>query len=106
MGKRACERFPVNDIEVKFFCQDTVYYGNVVNLSAKGMYIVIKDEFIPANLKLDLFIFTSDEIFHIPAKIIRLLKTDDLDNGIGVELLSLPQSYLEFLIRLNFVHES
>ncbi len=105
MGKRACERFPVDNIEVKFFCQNTVYYGNVVNLSAKGMYIVIKEEFIPSDLKLDLFIFTSNEIFHIPAKIARLLKTDDLDYGLGVELMSLPQSYLEFLIKLNFVHE-
>ncbi len=101
MGNRNCERIPVDDIEVKFFYHKKIYKGTISNLSTKGMYIIINERLIPNDLHVDLFILLSDDIFHVPTRIIRILQTNDLNYGMGVEFLTLPKKYLEFLIKLD-----
>ena len=99
MGKRVFERIPVN-IESDIFYSNTIHAGMIANISKKGMYI--KTEICPPfKSKLEVLIPFKDETLKVPVRVKRLVKSDDIYNGMGVELLNLPQNYLEFVDSLK-----
>jgi hypothetical protein len=104
MEKRSSERTSYN-LAVRFPCRDTLYTGTVTNFSDNGMYINTEISF-PIQSRFEMLISLKKEIVKVPVKIVRLVKTGALYNGMGVELLNLPKKYFEYIIKLNFVFES
>jgi hypothetical protein len=39
------------------------------------------------------------DIFKVPVKLVRIVKSGDTYKGMGVKLLNLPEKYLELLIK-------
>jgi hypothetical protein len=96
MQRRAFERIPAN-ISARFYCDKSDYSGRVTNLSAKGMYISTDQICFPLDAEFELILNIEAAILSVPVKIRRITRTADRYDGIGVELLNLPQKYLEFI---------
>ena len=99
MDKRAFERISAN-LEVNYYCGNTVCHGTVTNLSEKGMFINTKIEF-PFDLNFDLHISLDKEFLKTAVTVKRIVRTDNYYGGIGVELSDPYRNYLEFLQRLK-----
>jgi len=95
MQRRAFERIPAN-IDVKFFCGNSIYSGTVTNLSENGLFIDTT-MCLPFDSKLEILIVVEGEILKVPVKVSRIAKTDDYYHGMGVELLDSSPNYLEFI---------
>jgi hypothetical protein len=100
MQRRAFERIPVN-IYVRFCCGNDDYNGTVSNLSEKGMFIRTCNMCFPFDSEFNLFLPLEDELLNLPVKVRRITKTDDRYDGIGIELLNLPQRYLDYIESLR-----
>ncbi len=97
--KRAVERIDAN-LETRLSYGNMFYTGIVLNLSEKGMFISTR-RFLPSNTIFLIIVRMEDKLLKIPAKVKRLTKTDSFYYGMGVELLTPPAKYLEFVDRLR-----
>jgi len=70
-------------------------------LFVKG-YAYYKSIFFPFESSFEVLIHLKKELLKVPVKVVRLEKTSDNYDGMGVRVSSLNRKYLEFLIRLNF----
>jgi hypothetical protein len=104
MEKRASRRIHAN-LELRYPCRNKFCSGRVTNLSENGMFIDTEMDF-PVQSKFDILISLREDVLKVPVKISRLVKTDNIYKGMGVELLNLPKKYLEFLIKLNFDYQT
>jgi len=95
MEKRSSGRVPSN-LKIKLRLEDDINTGTLVNFSRNGMLINTKLCF-PLKSTFEILLPTGDEILKVPVKVSRLLKTDNIYTGIGVELLDAPREYLVFL---------
>lgn len=86
-----------------FSCCDTEYSGTVTNISENGMFIKIKEMCFPFNSQLEILILLKKEVLKIPVKVCRIIKSTDLYDGIGVEIINSPQNYLEFVNSLRSI---
>ena len=103
MEKRDAERIQAN-LDVNYYCGNTVCHGTVTNISEKGMFINTKIEF-PFDLNFELNIQLGTEMLKAPVTVKRIVRTDNYYGGIGVELSDPPRSYLEFIERLKLKSE-
>lgn len=94
--KRVYRRIPVN-VEVRFNCGVRIYSGNLTNISECGMFISMKDVCVPFDMELEILIPFKEEDLHVSADLSRIVMRPDSRNGIGVEIQSPDQNYLEFL---------
>ncbi len=101
MEKRVSKRIPAK-LALRFPCADTSCSGIVSDLSENGMFINTKICF-PIQLKFELLIPLKNEILNVPVKIARIVKTDDVYDGMGVEMTDLSKEYLKYLIKFNLV---
>ena len=104
MEKRASRRIHAN-LSLRYPCNNKFCYGTVTNLSENGMFIDTEMDF-PVESKFDIFIHLKEDVLNVPVKISRLVKTGNIYNGMGVELLNLPKKYLQFLIKMNFDYQT
>ena len=104
MEKRASIRIHVN-LALRYPCLNKFCSGTATNLSENGMFIDTEMDF-PVQSKFDILISSREDELKVPVKISRLVKTGNIYNGMGVELLDLPKKYLEFLIKLNFDYQT
>ncbi|MEW6599469.1 MAG: PilZ domain-containing protein [Nitrospirota bacterium] len=100
MHRRAFERVPVN-ITVRFCCGNDDCNGTVSDLSEKGMFICTENMCFPFNSEFKLAFPLGDEILNLSVKVRRITKTADRYDGIGIELLSLPKGYLDYIETLR-----
>jgi hypothetical protein len=100
MEKRAFERMPLKT-QVKFFSGKTEYTGTMMNFSEKGMYISAEVNF-PLKTQLQILIPVKEEIMKVFAEVRNFTKSGHVYNGIGIELINPPQSYIEFINSLRF----
>ena len=77
----------------------------IKNLSEKGMFITTCD-FLPCDDTLELLVPLDEEISKFIAKIRRIVKLDDQNYHIGVELLHPPKNYIDYVNNLNAVWNS
>ncbi len=96
MQRRAFERAPVN-IKVRFFCCESHYDGTVLNLSERGMYISTDAMKFPFDSELDIIIPRYADILKVPVKVMRMTKSSDLYDGLGVEVVNASGQYLGFV---------
>jgi hypothetical protein len=101
MEKRDKKRIPVNR-EIIFFSDDSKRIGTLTNCSERGMYIknTISS---PFDYIYDVLIPLKKDILKVRVKVVRVDKTDYFYEGVGVELLDLPEAYLEFILNLESV---
>lgn len=95
MWMRAYERIPSN-IRIKFFSGVDEYYGTVTNLSEKGMFIKTRVSF-PLQPRLKILVPVKSEVMKISAITKSFGNSGQIYDGIGVELVSPPQNYLEYI---------
>jgi hypothetical protein len=104
MEKRAFERMPVT---IECHCCNTEYFGTLVDLSEKGMFIRSQKIRFPLESEFDILIPLNEDMLNVRVKVNRLIKSNDYYyDGMGVELLNPPTKYLEFLINLNLGSQS
>ena len=99
MEKRGFDRIHIY-LSSRFPCGNTFCSGTVTNLSENGMFINAEIYF-PVKTKFEVLVQLKDEILKIPVKIVRIVKSGNIYEGMGVKLLNLPKKYLELLIKLN-----
>ena len=100
--KRAYDRMPEN-VPVDFYYDKKIYEGIVTNLSRKGLHIIA--ELCPpfeSNLKVVLIL--GDEVFNLPGKVKRSVKSDGSIGTIGVELSGPSKSYCDFLTTVEYYY--
>jgi hypothetical protein len=95
MTKRAFERIP-SSLVVKFLQDDSVCYGIVTNISEKGMCIK-SGVCLPCDSQIKLEIPLKDSQLEIFAKVIRVEKTSDFYDTMGVELIKPTKKYLKIV---------
>jgi hypothetical protein len=100
MQKRAFERVPA-DIKVRFYNCDTDYSGTIKNLSENGMFITIDKMLFPFDSTIQIIIPCKEKLLKVPVKVVRMTKSDEVFDSIGVELTDNHQDYLELVNRLK-----
>ena len=95
MHKRAFERIHVN-IEAKFSCCHEDYTGIINNISESGMF-VLADMNFPFNPQVKIHIQQKERILSVDVKIVRVAKTKNFYNGMGVEVVQPTEEYLKFV---------
>jgi hypothetical protein len=88
-------------IKVKFFCCGVDYDGFITNISGNGMFISSGEVSFPFDSEFKIAFPLEDEVLNIPVKVSRLLKTGDIYDGMGVEILKPSKQYLVFLDKLK-----
>ncbi|HDY87644.1 MAG TPA: PilZ domain-containing protein [bacterium] len=99
MEKRASKRV-TEKLPVRFPGHNTFYSGTVTDLSETGMFIS-SELYFPMKSEFEMLVLLKEDVLRVPVKITRIVKTGDMYEGMGVELLDLPKKYLEHVIRLN-----
>jgi hypothetical protein len=97
--KRTSERIHTN-VEVRFFCGNMFYSGVIKNISEQGMFISTK-RCLPFDSQFEILFRSESEILKVPVKVSRIEKTEGFYDGMGVELLDKPRSYLVYLNQLK-----
>lgn len=99
MEKRDFKRIPANLI-LRFPSSNTLNSGTLTNLSANGMYIKAEMSF-PIKSRFAVLVQLKDEILKVPVKIVRIVKSGNFYEGMGVMILNQQKKYLELLMKLN-----
>ncbi len=99
MSNRAYERVSAN-IEAKFFYGNSIYSGEITNLSENGIFISTKICF-PFESRFEILIPLDGKVVKVPVKVSRIIKTDDFYDGMGLELLEQPRNYVEIVSSLK-----
>lgn len=105
MDRRAYERIPAN-VQIRFFYDDTMYTGTIMNLSKNSMYIKTDIRLYYYKLKFKVLIPLVHGVLEVPVKIGRLVQTEGFYDGMGVQLLDLPKQYLEYVDSLKSALQS
>jgi hypothetical protein len=100
MDKRTGNRIAVHLRAEIRFSDEIVFHGVITNCSENGMYIRMGTLSL-LDSKAEIIIQDEKELLRIPVKVVRIAIRGNIYEGIGVELLHLPENYMEFLIRLN-----
>ena len=98
--KRSVERIPAN-LEAVFFWNEKENSGSIADISENGM-LVNTLSCPPLRAKFNLTILIKDNVLTIPVKVRRLVKNDMVYEAIGVETLTPPRQYLEFVDSLRW----
>lgn len=101
--KRAFKRFP-SHINVRFNCGDTDYSGTITNISKGGMFIKTGRMSFPFESQFIVVMILDGGVLHVRVKVIRITKSDDIYNGIGVALLDAPREYLSLVDSIGSTH--
>jgi hypothetical protein len=96
MQRRAFERVPAN-IKVKFFCCESHYDGTIMNLSDEGMYISTDEMRFPFDSEIDIIIPLNLDILKVPVKVMRMTKSSEFYDGLGVRVLKPSVPYINFV---------
>ncbi len=88
------------NIDARFFYGNMFYSGTVLNLSEKGMFINTR-RCLPFEPMFVVIIRIENELLNVIAKVKRITKLNTDCDGMGVELLSPSNGYLELIKRLK-----
>ncbi len=100
MERRALKRIP-SDVKVRFFCNETDYFGTITDMSENGMYIKTYEISFPIESLVDINIGIKTMLLKLPVKICRLSKSGDVYDGMGVRVLHPVHEYLEYVKTLK-----
>ncbi|MEW6600924.1 MAG: desulfoferrodoxin family protein [Nitrospirota bacterium] len=95
MKKRASERLAAN-LKADFFWSDKINSACIVDLSENG-FLVKTDSCPSMKTKFDLNITLTSGTLKIPVKVRRIVRNNNNCEAVGVEILTPPQEYLEYV---------
>lgn len=98
--KRSYERIPV-EIDTRYFYGNMFYSGRVSDLSEAGMFINTK-RCLPFGATLIVTIRNKKDDIRTIARVRRIQRTNSSFDGFGLELLSPPEGYLNFVNKLKY----
>ena len=96
MQRRDFERVHAN-IKVRFFCCESHYDGTIMNLSEGGMFISTDEMRFPFDSEIDIIIPKNSDILKVPVKVMRISKSSDFYDGLGVMVLQPSGHYIDFV---------
>ena len=102
MQQRAFERVPAN-INIRFYTCNTDYSGTIKNISENGMFINTDKMLFPFDSAIEIIIPFGEKLLKVPVKVVRMTKSDEVFDGIGVALLDNHQDYLALVNSLKDV---
>lgn len=102
MGIRSSWRVSAR-INVKYSCKDHLCSGTAVNLSDEGMFIVADKIVLPERSRISISLPLKDEVLSIPGELIRHVKVEGGQEGIGVNFSDPPKKYTDFIEELMYV---
>jgi hypothetical protein len=88
-------------VRVEFDWSNTICCCNAINLSEKGMLLKTSDICFPLDTHFEIYIHLRGDVLEVPVKVNRLIKTDNVYDGIGIELIDPPLSYVDFISDLR-----
>jgi hypothetical protein len=100
MERRFYERITAL-LRVEFDCNNTICCGSVINLSEKGMLLKMQEIPFPLDNQFEILIPLKGEVLIAPVKVSRLVKTDNVYDGMGIELIDPLKKYSEFINNLK-----
>ena len=100
MDKRSFERINTC-LRVEFDCNNTICCSASINLSENGMLLRVSDISFPMNMKFEIIIHMKEGAMSVPAKVSRLVKTENIYDIIGIELINPPQTYFKYVDKLR-----
>ena len=95
MQRRISERTPAN-IKVRFCCCKSDYSGTITNISVNGMLIHIDKICFPFDLHFEILIPLWKKTIHIPVDVVRIIRSPDDYDSIGVRVVNPDQNYINF----------
>ena len=98
--RRGHDRYPAN-LQARLFYGNMIYSGMVTNISQSGMFVNTQIDF-PVNSQFVMVVLLNERTLKVPVKVKRTAGRDDNnysrpDSGIGIELLDIPQNYLDYV---------
>ena len=96
MQRRASERIPSN-FTVRFSCCNCDYEGTAMNISEEGMFITTNRMSFPFDSDLEILVHTGSEILKVPATVMRINKSRDYYDCLGVKIQAPSQNYIRFV---------
>ena len=99
--KRLHSRMP-SKIKARFYCNDTDYSGTIMNISEDGMFISTVKVAFPFESNLEIFIPLKEMLLKVPVKVCRLTKTENVFDGMGVQVIDPDPDYLQFVRSLKY----
>ena len=97
--KRSIKRIGTN-INASFFQGNLFYSGTVLNLSEKSMFITTKKR-LPADSMFVVVFREYDKLMNVIAQVKRNAVNNLQSDGMGIELVSPPAGYVEFVNQLR-----
>jgi hypothetical protein len=101
MAIRSSWRVPVR-LNVTFHSGGNTYAGTITNLSEDGIFVSTNSLNIPPDPEFKISIPIAQQTVHLPARLVRTVKTNGHYNGFGVELINPPQQYLDYVDELMY----
>ena len=99
--KRLYSRMP-SKIKARFYCNDTDYSGTIMNISENGMFISTGTVAFPFESNLDIFIRRRELLLKVTVKVLILTKTENVFDGMGVQVIDPNPDYLKFVRSLQY----
>jgi len=100
MQRRASERIPSN-FTARFSCCNCDYEGTVLNISEEGMFIMTNRMSFPFDSDIEILVHTGSEILKIPVTVMRINKSRDYYDCLGVKIPAPSRNYVEFVNSLK-----
>ncbi len=108
MERRSHERLP-SKVKARMFYGNIFYTGKVTDLSEKGVFVSTKMNF-PLNTVFILVVLVNNHTLKILSRVKRALRAeydrDGAKSGMGIELLSPPLEYMEFIRDQKLINNS
>ena len=101
MAIRSSWRVPIR-LSVTFQSGGGTFAGTITNLSEDGLFISTKSLNIPPAPEFSISVPIEKQIVNIPATLVRTVKSNGHYSGFGVELISPPQQYLDYVDKLMY----
>ncbi|RJQ44497.1 MAG: PilZ domain-containing protein [Nitrospiraceae bacterium] len=102
MNKRLFSRIPTG-FRARLLYKGAQYEGNVVNVSKYGMHILTGVK-VPVSTKAEVILCWQNREFRVPVEVRQQLEADNDKEGIGVEIIHMPDDYREFVDTLYFFY--
>jgi len=100
MKKRAYERVPAN-VEISYFCGNSLYTGTITNHSENGMCISA-GMCLPVDSLFEVLIPVKDKVLNIPVRVARVAKSNSIFDIMCVQFQGLCNDYSEFVKTLGW----
>jgi hypothetical protein len=96
MEKRSHARVSIRR-KIMFLSDTSKRFGTLADCSESGMFIKTMSSF-PFESEYDILIPRKEDVLIIPVKVVRAVTSENFYEGMGVQLVNTPTTYLNFVM--------